>query len=695
MNAHRPPAARREEVVEILHGERIVDPYRWLEGAEDAEVRAWSEAQTGHTERLLRDRPGFEALAGAIERVLRIGAVEPPAVVGSSKGAGRYFHRRQRPADDQPILYVRDGVDGADRVVLDPNALSADGTASIDWWSPSPDGKLCAYGLSHGGDEESTLYVRDVETGRDLGDAEVIPRTRYASIAWLPDASGFFYSRYPTRGEVPDGEERYHRKIYEHRLGRPAALDPVVFGEGRAMTDTPGIDLSPNGRWLVASVHMGWSRREAYLRDREAGPDAPWLPLAVPAEDAVYDVLPYDDHLLVRTNEAAPSFRVYRVDPTRPARADWQLLVPESPHVLTGLAEIGGQIFASYIEDARSAVRRFGADGAPLGEVPLPTLGLVNFVHGEPDGHEAFLDFTSFAVPPLVLRLDLREPGPPSIWAKVDSPIDASQYVVEQHRVRSKDGTSIPIFVVHRKDLVKDGRAPTLLGGYGGFNISLLPQWSGPRYLFLERGGVSVTPNLRGGGELGEAWHRAGMLESKQNVFDDFIAVAQHLVHEGYTSPERLAIAGGSNGGLLVGAAITQRPELFRAAVCSVPLLDMLRYHRFLIAKLWVPEYGSAEDPLQFGWLRAYSPYHHVVPGTRYPAVLFCAAEGDSRVDPLHARKMAARMQAEAPSDDRPILLRIETKAGHGAGKPIRMRVDEQAAIYSFLFWQLGLEGGR
>ncbi|APR77762.1 Prolyl endopeptidase [Minicystis rosea] len=693
-SARRPdpstPPTRREPLVEHLHGVPVADPYRWLEDGESAEVRAWSRAQTDRTEQILAARPDTEALRARLEALLRIGTVEPPVVAGPKGGPRRYFHRRQAPDRDQPTLYVRDGVDGVDRPLIDPNDRSPDGTVALDWWAPSWDGRLLAYGISERGSEDSTLRVLDVDTGRDLPDTEVIPRARYASIAWLPDGSGFYYSRYPARGAVPAGEEHYHRAIYEHRIGRSAAEDPHVFGAGRALSDMPYIDISPNGRWLLAMVHMGWSRRELYLLDRHAGPSATFQPIAVPEGEGFYEALMRDDHLLVRTNDGAPTFRLFRVDPERPERAAWREILPPSREVLAGVTEIGGDIVALYIRDACSVVKRFTADGTPKGEIALPTLGTVRGIHGEPDGSEAFFDFSSFAIPARVYRIDLTT-GATHVWADVDAPIDPDAFLVEQEHAISRDGTVIPLFVTRMKGVPRDGRAPGLLTGYGGFSASQTPTWNGARYAFLERGGVCALANLRGGGEYGQAWHRAGMLEQKQNVFDDAIAVAEHMIASRLTSSDRLAVVGGSNGGLLVGALITQRPDLFRAAVCLVPLLDMLRYHRFLIARLWVPEYGSADDAAQFRFLHAYSPYHHVVHGTKYPAVLFATAESDTRVDPLHARKMAALMQWASDSDH-PILLRIEGRAGHGAGKPISKRIDEAALSYAFLFWQLGLE---
>ncbi|MDI1431015.1 prolyl oligopeptidase family serine peptidase [Polyangium sorediatum] len=681
---------RREDVVETLHGKDIHDPYRWLEDGDSDEVKAWQAAQNERTAKALSSLPGRAALTHRIESLLRIGSVGTPAVYGSKKGQkGRYFSTRQAPSEDQPVLYVRDGVDGVDRKLVDPNTRGSDGLVSLDFWVPSQDGKKLAYGLSSGGDEQSTLYVMDVETGKDLPETEVIPRARYASVAWLPDGKSFYYTRYPKKGDVPAGEEHYHRKVYLHQLGRSWEKDPLVFGEGRAMTDSPSVAISPNGRWLVASVHMGWSRVEAYLLDRTAGPKATFVPIAVPKESAIYDVDVYDDVMLVRTNDGAPTYELYRVDPKKPAREHWQKILPATKDVLQAVTSIGGQLFATYIVDAHSVVKRFSATGEPKGEITLPTIGTTGGASGEWDGHEAFLGFTSFAVPSTVLRFDLTTEKV-NTWAEIKPPVDASEFVVTQEKARSKDGTMVPYFLVHKKGVARDGKAPAVLTGYGGFNIAQMPAFAGSRYVMLEQGGVVAVANLRGGGEYGEAWHRAGMLGSKQNVFDDLYAVAEELIADRVTSSDRLAVMGGSNGGLLVGAAITQRPDLFRAAVCAVPLLDMIRYHKFLIAKLWIPEYGSAEDASQFEWLWAYSPYHNVKAGTPYPAVLFATAEGDSRVDPLHARKMAALLQAEA-GGDKPILLRVEGKAGHGAGKPISKRIEEATDVYSFLFWQLGV----
>jgi len=676
----------------MIHGLRVADPYRWLEDSDSEEVKQWTALQNAYTRSILDAYPGRAQLRQEIAELKRIGWEGRPVLASRRERDGRhtrYFHARRRPQDDQPILVVRDSLDGPDRTLVDPNALSADKTAALDWWFPSWEGRYVAYGISRGGDEQSTLYVLDVDNGKTLPETEVITRTRHASVAWLSDSSGFYYSRYPEKGTVPDGEEHYHRRIYLHRMGRSPEDDPMVFGQGRKMTDSPYVAIAPGGRWLVAMVHQGWSRTEAHLMDLKDGATAGWLPLAVPQHDAIYLVEPFDDFLLVQTNDGAPNYEVYRVDPAWPERRDWTRVVPEQSDALEGVCQIGDQIFATYIHHARSLIRRYGADGTPQGEIALPGLGTASPVAGEHDGTEGFVSFRSFTVPSQVYRVDAAT-GETSLWAEASSPVEPSLYSVEQRWSTSPDGTRVPMFVVRRKGMTQEGPAPTLLAGYGGFNISRMPTFAEEVFALLRRGGVYVSVNLRGGSEYGEKWHRAGMLRFKQNVFDDFIAAAETLIREGVTSPERLGILGGSNGGLLVGAAITQRPELFRAAVAAVPLLDMVRYHHFLIAKLWVPEYGDPENPEHFRWLYAYSPYHHVEQGVAYPATLLLTAVGDSRVDPMHARKMAPLLQ-QATSSERPILLRVETKAGHGAGKPVSKRIDERLDMVTFLFQQLGV----
>jgi prolyl oligopeptidase len=677
---------RREDVSDTYFGKKVADPYRWLENGDSEEVRHWTDEQNAVTRRVLdrvRDR---ERLHARLSDLLSIGTVGTPAVRKVAADKNRYFHVRREGQQNQPILYVRDGVHGTDDVLVDPNVMSAEGTTSLDWWSPSNDGRLLVYGISQNGDEDSTLFVRDVEKKKDLADK--IERTKYASIAWLPDGKSFYYTRYPKKGAVPEGEENYHRMVYLHRIGDEPDKDVYVFGKDRKMTDSPSVDISPDGRWLLVSVHEGWAKNELYLRDLRDKKQTAFVPV-VTGVDAIFDATLRNDLIYVRTNDGASRYKLYAFDPKKPDRAGWKQILAEGQDVLNDVAPIGADLVATYLSDASSKVRIFNKSGEPKSEVALPTIGSTAGASGRWDGDEAFYDFSSFAVAPTIHRLDLKS-AKTEKWDAVEAPIDPGAFEVERIRATSKDGTKVPIFLIHKKGVKKDGKTPTLLTAYGGFNINIVPNFSASMYLLLERGGILAVANLRGGGEFGETWHQGGMLGNKQNVFDDAIAAASELISSGYTDSAHLAVFGRSNGGLLVGALMTQRPDLFRAAVCGVPLLDMLRYHRFRIAKLWVAEYGSSEDAKQFDWLYAYSPYHHVKAGTRYPAVLLTTAESDSRVDPLHARKMAAAMQA-ATISEHPILLRVETKAGHGAGKPITKVIDEMTDVFAFLFAELDM----
>ncbi|HJT75658.1 MAG TPA: prolyl oligopeptidase family serine peptidase, partial [Gemmataceae bacterium] len=536
------------------------------------------------------------------------------------------------------------------------------------------------------GDEwHGLLVLVDVAETRAVAE---LPFSQLASsLRWLPDASGFYYTRYPAPGSVPKAEENYHRHVFLHRLGDDPAADAHVFGEGRPAEDWPDVALSPDGRWLVVTEEQGWAKSEVFYRDRHDAAGG-FRPL-VEKVPALFDVVVRNDRFYVHTNDGAPRYRLFRVDPTKPARRDWVEIIPQCDDVLDGVAAVGDTLVAQYMHRAASRLELLDREGKPLREVKLPTLGSVAGLGAEWDGDEVLFGFQSFTVPPSIYRLDLKT-RQSELWQQVKADIDFTAYEVEQVRYPSKDGTEITMFLAHKRGLEMTGANPTLLYGYGGFNVSLTPAFSASRFLFLERGGLLAIPNLRGGGEYGEAWHEAGMFERKQNVFDDFLAAAEWLIARKYTDARHLGIQGGSNGGLLVGAALTQRPDLFRVVVCQVPLLDMLRYHKFLIARLWVPEYGSADDPEQFKWLLAYSPYHHVKKGTAYPAVLLTAAESDTRVDALHARKMAARLQA-ATSSGAPVLLRLETKAGHGAGKPRSKVLDELTDEWGFVFWQLGV----
>ena len=674
-----PPKARVDDTVDEVHGVKVADPYRWLEDAHSPATQQFVSEELTYTRSVLDPLPGRDKIHARLQQLLEIGNVNAP-----KSGGDRFFYTRREGTQNQPVLYVREGVNGKDRVLVDVNQQAADGTVALDWFFPSHDGRHVAYGTSPSGSEISTLHVIETSSGRLLRDT--IDRTRAASVQWKPDGSGFYYTRYPKPGEVTAGQEMYNRHAFYHALGTDPAKDHLIFGQGRDAQDWPNLELSEDGRWLAITVEQGWAKSEIYLKDTKS--DAPPVAVAV-GQPHLYYAVPFRDKLYILTNDGAPMFRLFVTDATQPDRKNWHEIISEGNAVLKDFHIIGGQIVAEYEQDAISHVRVFTLDGKPLDDIKLPTLGKVAGIQGEATAKNAFIAFQSYTVPPTILRYEVASKRTTG-WANVDAPIDSSQYEVKQVWFNSKDGTRVPMFIVAKKGLVLDGKNPTLLTGYGGFNISRTPTFERAVFVWLEHGGVYADANLRGGSEFGEKWHAAGMLGNKQNVFDDFASAAEYLIAQKYTDTDHLGIRGRSNGGLLVGAALTQHPELYKAVVCQVPLLDMLRYQNFQIAKLWIPEYGSADNPDQFKWLYAYSPYHHVAPGTKYPATLLMTADTDTRVDPMHAKKMAARLQA-ANSGQNPILLEVDTKAGHGLDKPIGKQVEEWTDIWSFLFWQLGL----
>jgi prolyl oligopeptidase len=686
-----PPKAKVVPIEDVVQGHKIVDPYRYLENADDPDTKVYVEQQLSYTRSILDPLPGREKTNARLSHLLEIGTVGVPQM-----GGRYYFHTRREGNQNQPVLYVRERGNGAfsdnneDRVLLDVNKLSADGTVALDWWYASEDGKYVAYGTSTSGSEVSTLHIIETASGKLLPD--VIERTRAASLAWKHDNSGFFYTRYPKKGDVPAGQEVYYRRVFYHALGSDPSTDPLIFGEGRDPEWWPNVSLSDDGRWLLIDEEQGWTKTELFLQDLSARTP----PVEITSgKDFRYGADFFAGTLYITTNEYAPRYCVFAVDASNPKRENWKEIIPQTDAVLQGASVTGGKLFAQYEHNATSELKLFALDGKKLADISLPAIGDVFGVSGRYDRNELFFGFHSFTVPPSIYRFDL-DNMKSTLWARVDAPsIDPAAYDVQQVWYTSKDGTKIPMFVVSKKGIEKNGKNPTLLTGYGGFNVSETPSFNRGMYLWMEHGGIFAVANLRGGSEFGEDWHRAGMLDKKQNVFDDFIAAGEYLIAQKYTDRDHLAIYGGSNGGLLMGAMITQRPDLFHAVVCAVPLLDMLRYQNFQIAKLWIPEYGSADDAKQFEWLYAYSPYHHVKAGQEYPAVLFMTGDTDTRVDPMHAKKMAALLQAEAKngaSKDKPILLRIETKAGHGQGKPLAKQIEESTDMYSFLFWQLGVK---
>src|SRR5215813_11008439 len=685
-----PPKAETNVVVDDYHGRKIADPYRWLEDAKSPQTERFVEEQNAYTEKMLNSVPGKEKLRARLEQLLSIGRLEAPQPVGNY-----YFYEKREGQQNQPVIYVREGLNGTDRSLVDVNQLAPDGTVALDWWYPSHDGRYVAYGTSPNGSEISTLRVIETATGKLL--PVQIWRTRAASVAWLPDDSGFYYTRYPRPGDVPSGQEMYNRHVFFHKLGSTdnadGLKDPLIFGEGLEPTHWPSVTISNDGKWLLVHISEGWVKSELYLKNL-AEPNSKFTAVTS-GKTFLYEGQVFNSQIYVTTNEDAPRYHVFAVPCADPQRSNWKEIVPQTDAVIENHAVIiGSRLFVQYLRNASSALTLYDLQGKLLANVSMPTLGsIIGQPGGAWDSKEGFFAFHSYAMPSTAYRVALD--GTLSEFLRVKSDVDPTQYVVKQLRFTSKDGTQVPMFVVHKKGLALNGKAPTVLSGYGGFNLGRTPFFNRNAMLvLLEHGGIYADVQLRGGNEFGEEWHRAGMLDKKQNVFDDFIAAGEYLIAQKYTDKEHLAIQGGSNGGLLMGAAFTQRPDLFRAVVCQVPLLDMLRYQRFQIAKLWIPEYGSSEDPKQFDWLYAYSPYHHVKQGTEYPAILFMTADTDTRVDPMHAKKMSALMQAEAAngqSRKRPILLRVDTKAGHGAGKPITKEIEDWTDIYSFLFWQLGM----
>lgn len=693
-----PPHTPKKPVIDIVHGVEIADPYRWLEDGESEETRSWTQAQNERTEYVLKQLPTREFFRQRIEELLSQDTVSSPVLRGK-----RLFYMKRIPSKNQPLLMLvhldKINVSQKDftieeKVVVDPNEESETGIVSLDWWYPSPDGTMLAYGLSTSGDEWSVLHIMNVDTGECL--PETIERTRYAGVTWKKDNTGFYYGRYPKPGQVPPGEENYNQHIYYHEIGTDPEKDPKVFGEGRPREQSYSTSLSDDGRYLLLTVGHGWNSTDLYFRD-ETVPGSDFIPI-VEGEDAIFYGQIRGDTLYMITNFQAPKYKIVKVDLKNPHMDNWVTIIDESPEMtIEGVEIAGGHIAVSKLKDAISHLYTYTMDGQLVREVPLPTMGTITGLAGDLDEPLLFFTFESFLIPPAIYMYDLEKQDDPIPFIESAKVVDENLASIEQVFYRSKDGTIVPMFILKRKDcVIGDKPYPTVLTGYGGFNISRTPTYSPSVIPWIEAGGIYASANLRGGSEYGEEWHRAGMLDKKQNVFDDFVAAAEYLIGKGYTDQEHLGIWGRSNGGLLVGAALTQRPDLFKAVACGVPLLDMVRYHKFLIASLWCYEYGNPDNPEDFQWIYAYSPYHHVQEGVSYPAVYFYTAESDTRVDPMHAKKMTALMQdvASRTPAKGPILLNVESEAGHGVGKPVYKIVEEQANMWAFLAWQLGLEIG-
>ncbi len=667
-----PPPTKAEPVTDVLHGVKITDPYRWLEDQNSPQTRQWLDVQERYARAYLDVLPGRAQLKKEFEALLKIDAMSAPAARN-----GRYFFSRRLAAEDRASLCMRQGYSGKDEVLVDPKNVTTDAASSINYMAISRDGSVIAYGIRKGGEDETEVHFLDVATRKPLTD--VIPRNRFSGFSMTPDKSGVYYAVLPAKGS----------RVYYHAMGTPASQDKEIFGSGYAPTQLISSGLSEDGRWLVLIVGDGVpaKKNEIYVKDVQHNGQIVTVTKDIEAE---FDPDFAGDSLILTTNWNAPNRRIFRADLKNPARDHWKEIVPEGKLAIDSVSAAGGRIYVSYLDNVVSRVKRYDLDGKDLGDFKLPGIGSASPPSGRWSDNELFFDFTSFVVPTSSYRYVVST-SKEDLWFQPKVPIHTGDMEVKQVWYPSKDGTKVPMFIVARKGLALDGNRPVLMTAYGGFNISMTPQFSSIAAWWTEHGGVFAQPNLRGGGEFGEAWHRAGMFEKKQNVFDDFIAAAEWLIQNKYTNPSKLAIQGGSNGGLLMGAMMTQRPDLFGAIVCGAPLLDMLRFQKMSVGSWWTAEYGSADDPRQFQYLLKYSPYQNVHKGTRYPPIMFVTGDSDTRVDPAHARKMAALMQADNGSTN-PIILRYDTKGGHTGIGSVDKVIDQQVDQMSFIADRLGVK---
>jgi len=670
------PSTPTVDVVDDYHGVKVADPYRWLEELDSAQTTEWVRAQNEVTSKYLAQIPERERIR---QRLTRLWDFEKYGI--PFKQGGRYFYSRNDGLQPQSVVYVSESLEGEARVLVDPNKLAADGTIALAGLSISDDGRLAAYGISSGGSDWVTYRVRDVDTGEDLPDE--IKWTKFSGAAWTKDNRGFFYSRFdePSGNEL--GDVNYYHKLYYHRIGTPQTADELVYHRPDQKEWEFSGAVTEDGRYLIIAVFVGTERKNrVYYQDLSAAVRET-VPL-LDDFDAQYDFIGNDGPVFwFFTDLSAPRGRVIAIDTRQPEREHWREVIAEAPETLVGVSVVGDTFIARYLKDAHSLVRLFDLAGRPLGEVELPGLGSVGGFGGKRSDRETFYSFSSFSTPGTIYRYDLTTRRS-TVFRKPKVDFDPDRYETKQVFYNSKDGTRIPMFITHRKGLVLDGNNPTLLYGYGGFNVSLTPYFSVARLAWMEMGGVYALANIRGGGEYGTEWHDAGRLHNKQNCFDDFIAAAEYLIENRYTNPKKLAIAGGSNGGLLVGACMTQRPDLFGACLPAVGVLDMLRFTKFTIGWEWVSDYGSPDDPEGFRTLYRYSPLHNIKPGTCYPPTLVTTADHDDRVVPAHSFKFVAALQA-AQACDNAVLIRIETRAGHGGGKPTQKIIDEVTDQYAFL----------
>jgi len=686
------PAAPRGDVVDDYHGMKVADPYRWMEATDSPETKAWIAAERALTASALAQMPERNAIRARLTALWNYPRFSLPF-----KRGGHYFFTKNDGLQNQSVLYVQDSLSSPPRVLIDPNTLSAEGTVALGTASPSEDGKWLGYALKAAGSDWEEFFVRDIATGKDTADH--IQWVKFSGLSWTKDSQGFFYGRYP---EVAKGDKLFgkllNRKIYYHRLGTAQSADVLVFELPEHPDRMVSARVTDDGRYLLLYVNQnGRTQNAVYYRDLldPAHPklDGPVVRL-LDAFDANYGVVGnHGDTLYVSTNLGAVRGKVVAISLQAPAPANWRTLVPETADNIDGVDYIGGRFVISYMHDVKSRLAVFAADGRSLGEIALPGIGSVEGMSGRDDDPELFYSFSSYLAAPTAIRHDL-DTGKSEVFQQSKVAFDPSPYETEQVWVTSKDGTKIPMFVTHRKGVALDGKSPTWLYGYGGFNISMHPAFSIPTLVWLEMGGIYAVADLRGGGEYGEAWHLAGTKERKQNVFDDYIAAADWLVAKHYTSHDRLVIQGRSNGGLLIGAVLNQRPDLAAVAFPQVGVMDMLRYHKFTVGAAWAADYGNSDTAEGFAYLRAYSPLHTIRAGASYPAVFVTTGDHDDRVFPAHSFKYAATLQAAMAGSKNPALIRIESNAGHGGSSgttPVSKTIEEWTDMFGFAAHTLGI----
>jgi prolyl oligopeptidase len=675
------PATPKIDQVDDYHGVEVADPYRWLEDPDAEETKAWVDAQNQVTFGYLEQIPQRDRLKERITQLWNYEKYSRPFKEGN-----RYFYFKNDGLQNQSVLYVLPSLDSEPRVLLDPNTLSEDGTVALSSYSISEDGNFLAYGLSSSGSDWQEWKVRDIETGEDLGDR--LKWIKFSGASWTHDNQGFFYSRYDEPNESTLYEDiNYFQKLYYHRLGTDQSEDTLIYDRPDEKEWGFSGFVTEDGTYLIISVWKGTDPKNLLFYKDLTTPNSPVVELICEFESE-YSFVDNDGSIFwFRTDLDAPRGRLIAIDTKTGDRAE---IIPQTDDVLESVGVLNNQLITSYLKDARSQVKIFNLDGSFVREVDLPGIGSVGGFGGKRHDTETFYSFTGFTAPTTIYRYDLTT-GESTIYRQPNVDFDPNEYETQQIFYTSKDGTRVPMFITHKTGLELNGKNPTYLYGYGGFNISLTPSFSVGQLVWMELGGVLAIPNLRGGGEYGEAWHQAGTKLNKQNVFDDFIAAAEWLIANRYTNAGQLAIGGGSNGGLLVGACMTQRPDLFAAALPAVGVLDMLRFHKFTIGWAWCSDYGSPDNPEEFNALYAYSPLHNLKPGTAYPATMITTADHDDRVVPAHSFKFAAALQA-ADGGSNPLLIRIETKAGHGAGKPTAKVIEEIADKWAFLVQVLGME---